>query len=151
MLQVFWLAWTQMSQEELLFRENINNHMYAAVFFSLKWHKLWVLRWFKKAVKTPASHGLIGTLLVRPHSWLSCAVLFHMCVLFVLLPPGTFRCAVPQLCLSLCSLPRIKDAKTILCCWQNALEHFPNSCYRLVVVFSPCVLKCFGWFICLPC
>lgn len=33
------------------------------------------------------------------------------------------RCAVLELGLSLCSLPLIMDAKTILCCWQKVMEH----------------------------
>lgn len=49
-------------------------------------------------------------------------------------PPGMAAYALLWLGLSSYSLPLIWNAKTILYSWQKALDHFHDSCYRLVVL-----------------
>ena len=136
-------------QKEHLVLENSNTMFVVILFFpSLKWHKTLSVKVIQEGLSEclPLTDSLVWPLcwyvlvLGSPVLWLfPCAAAFA-------LPPGAFTYAGSQLCLFWCSLSLIWAAKAILCCWQKALEHSPNFCSRLVLVFSPfvpiCTLNC---------
>lgn len=130
LLQMFWLARTQMSQNKLLFKENINKHHICCYspkrFFSyFKMALTLSIKVIQGVVRMPVSQELIGRvpLFVWPRSRLVWAVVLPRVWAAHAGHSWNGRCAVLELGLSLCSLPLIMDAKTILCCWQKVMEH----------------------------